>query len=167
MWFWKLQSACKEFKPIWHFSTNRIQLKECYFICFFLFFIITVVQLHGCILSILARMSKQLLWKKNVLWLPLQGVMFCGYHCRECTNTRSMQIFHIFSGTSKILNCSIYGNNILKSSTISLSRKKRNHIRNRSHTDLGLDAFNDCKPSVIDRNDYDLNDRRCWGYIRG
>ena len=58
--------------------------------------------------------------------------LFCGYHCRKCTNMRSMQVlFHIFSGTTKRLNCSIYGNDLLKLSTISLGRKNHNHIRNR------------------------------------
>ena len=84
------------------------------------------MQLHRGILPILARMSKQL-FEKNVcgsfvLWLPLQEVYKYEIHASS---------FHIFSGTTKTLNCNIYGNNLFKSSTISLGRKNRNHIRNR------------------------------------
>ena len=52
--------------------------------------------------------------KKNVcgsfvLWLPLQEVYKYEIHA---------SYFHILSGNTKRLNCSIYGNNILKSSNI-------------------------------------------------
>ena len=33
--------------------------------------------------------------------------LFCGYHCRKCTNMRSISSFHTFSGNTKRLNCSI------------------------------------------------------------